>query len=206
MHKEIENKIKEKSTRLMTSGDRCHQRIFHVIPMMCQEVNIHMVEDGIYNYEQALFDILNEWQVEQKRFIDESVIYAAITEIRNFSGMLANLVFRYHTNNGEIPFSQWIVDSTKLTNYQKVLEACRISVVNQKNQIISYSKIIKRSFNFKKKLQKVLTGKLKLERFITDEIIPQKRFLDIFTARMEEFTIENFLIFILLYDIKHIKD
>lgn len=198
----MEEKIlSEKLIRQMSSGDYCHQRIFKCLPLLNPLVNCYMIDNKQYVYPVALLEIIKEWNTQRLEEISLDTIHEAIFDIMTFDETIHNLYEEY-LQNGKISFSQDIISSLDLVNYKQIVSQCNLLNEHEK---FNASKILHRAKTFKTKLLKVFKGTITLESFMQNEVIPQKKFLDTFISHMKLFRTNQFLIFILCYDIKHIK-
>lgn len=193
--------LKEKLTRKMKSNDLCHQRIFSSTPLLWKEYGVYMENSKTCDFSEVFLKLIKDWNTQRNLDIlekyDKTKVKKAIQEIFQLYKYISDIYFGFFTNN-ELNVSNFkCLLSIDLTNFKEISEICHI--YSKDNNL---SKLITRSNTLKKKTSKVLSGIISFSNFVNDEIVPQKKFLDIFVERLKLFSEDQFCIFLLCYDIK----
>lgn len=198
----LDNVLKQKLRRTMTSGDLCNTRILHYIPALLDETSNYMVESKIYDYDQAFLDVVKIWSKNRiedisKQYDYSSKVTLAITEIKYFYNVICTMYEDFKSRNFKniIEYCM-MVEKISLANYLDIVKICGPTPETL------ISKLAKRERNFKKKFDLVLKRRITIEDFYKKEILPQMEQLAITVERLNQFEKEQFPIFIICYDLK----
>ncbi len=193
--------LKEKLTRKMKNNDLCHQRIFSSTPLLWKEYGVYMENSRTCDFSEVFLELIKDWNIQRNMDIferyDETKVKKAIKEIFKLYEYVSDIYFGFFINN-ELNVSKFKrLLKIDLTNFKEISEICHIYSKND-----NLSKLITRMNTLKKKTLKVLNGIISFSSFVNDEIVPQKKFLDVFVERLKLFDEDQFCIFLLCYDIK----
>ncbi len=193
--------LKVKLTRQMTSKDYCHQRIFSCIPLLWITYGDYMSSSKTYDFSSVFLNVIKDWNTERNLDVIEKFgqdkFNKAIDEIYHYHQVLCDILDNFN-NDDTLKIELYNdLQNISLKNYKDLSVMCRICMKRDNR-----SKLISRLTNLKKKSTKFFSGIIPLSRFIEEEIIPQKEFLDTFVHRLEFFDHNQFCIFMLCYDIK----
>ena len=193
--------LKEKLTRKMKNNDLCHQRIFSSTPLLWKEYGVYMENSRTCDFSEVFLELIKDWNIQRNMDIferyDETKVKKAIKEIFKLYEYVSDIYFGFFINN-ELNVSKFKrLLKIDLTNFKEISEICHIYSKND-----NLSKLITRMNTLKKKTLKVLNGIISFSSFVNDEIVPQKKFLDVFSERLKLFDEDQFCIFLLCYDIK----
>lgn len=193
--------LKEKLTRKMKSGDFCHQRIFHCIPLLWREYSEYMTKSKICAFEEVFFDLIKDWNSERNsdilRKYGNQKIDKAINEVISLYKVICDIYDNYTSNEGLTINKLEELLTISLKNYNDISNICFIHTENS-----NFSKLLVRIDNLTNKTDKFIKGVLSFDSFMKKEILPQKDFLDVFVERLKMFKKDQFCIFMLCYDIK----
>ena len=197
----IDLELKEKLTRKMKNNDLCHQRIFSSTPLLWKEYGVYMENSRTCDFSEVFLELIKDWNIQRNMDIleryDETKVKKAIKEIFKLYEYVSDIYFGFFINN-ELNVSKFKrLLKIDLTNFKEISEICHIYSKND-----NLSKLITRMNTLKKKTLKVLNGIISFSSFVNDEIVPQKKFLDVFVERLKLFDEDQFCIFLLCYDIK----
>lgn len=197
----IDLELKEKLTRKMKNNDLCHQRIFSSTPLLWKEYGVYMENSRTCDFSEVFLELIKDWNIQRNMDIleiyDETKVKKAIKEIFKLYEYVSDIYFGFFINN-ELNVSKFKrLLKIDLTNFKEISEICHIYSKND-----NLSKLITRTNTLKKKTSKVLNGIISFSSFVNDEIVPQKKFLDVFSERLKLFDEDQFCIFLLCYDIK----
>lgn len=193
--------LKEKLTRKMKNNDLCHQRIFSSTPLLWKEYGVYMENSRTCDFSEVFLELIKDWNIQRNMDIlekyDETKVKKAIQEIFKLYEYVSEIYLGFFRNN-ELNISKFKrLLNIDLTNFKEISEICHIYSKND-----NLSKLTTRTNTLKKKTSKVLNGIISFSSFVNDEIVPQKKFLDVFVERLKLFNEDQFCIFLLCYDIK----
>lgn len=195
--------LKDKLTRKMVSGDLCHQRIFSCIPSLWYMYSEYMTRTKIYDFAEVFFLLILDWNGDKNYKIIQRYgskkIDLAINEVLELYDIISEIYDCYLKKNYSSTETFEKLLKVNLKNYQDISMLCNIYLGTE-----NHSKLITRKNTIVKKAKKTLNGVINFDKFITEEIIPQKEFFDTFVERLKIFDKDQFCIFMLCYDIKKI--
>ena len=209
------DELKKELSRDMRSGGICSSRIVGLMP----ETFIHRYSKYIsngYAFPESITTAVLEWNNEKFDFISKYynlIIPKAILEICEYKKLLVDMLNTLSPISPRTPSNDIIegfksrLSELKFFNYKKLCEICGTYLQSHDDttQNFNFSKLINRDVNLKSRFTKYLNGSMSLYNLIHDEIAPQAKFMEKFCINLSKFSIEQFCIFIIAYDLKPIK-
>ncbi len=208
------NELKSELMRPMKSGGYCASRIIGLIPSFISKYSKYIMNKEPFT--ESITKAILEWNEEKLDFISKNfnyIIPKAIIEICEFEKLVNNMLFEFSRTSPKSPSDKVCLQfknrlsAMRFTNYKKLAELCGtyFQCRDNKEQNFNFSKLINRDVNLKTMFTKFTNGSISLKSLINDELKPQAEFMEKFHKNLSKFSMEQFCIFIITYDLKYIK-
>lgn len=208
------NELRNELMRNMKSGGICASRIVGIIPSFILRY-ARFTTNGC-SFSEGITKAVIDWNYEKLDYILKNfnyIIPKAIIEICEFKKLVDDMLFELSYNLPKNPSDEVCLQfknrlsEMRFTNYKKLAELCEtyFQCHDEKGQNFNFSKLINRDVNLKSRFTKFTNGSMSLKSLINDELKPQAEFMTKFHKNLSKFSMDQFCIFIITYDLKYIK-
>jgi hypothetical protein len=160
-----------------------NERRFRTIIMRVNEVL-----QAIYDSKKGVIESIQIVNERYSSILNETDVFNVIKEIKTLYEVISSISLNANINN-----IAYEIISFDFTQYEKVLNICKISGL----------KSILRLANMKKLAQKYINGIVN-EKYYRKDIEKQEEFFKDLLLKYEDISTENFYVYVLRYDLKTI--